>query len=262
MRQSNTPGWRGFVLLGALVGCAGGPPQGPARPAQAPPPSKPAGKGLHVVAVGAHPDDVESGCGGTLARYAEGGHQVTIVHLTRGERGIDGMSGDTAAKTRTVEASVAAKILGAKVVFGSQVNGKVEASQVRADELRAMLAAETPDVLFAPWPLDTDLEHQVASALTLHAYLALPHAAPLYYYEIDTGANTLGFAPSVYVDVSSVREKKIEALRAHESQSFASLYEKHAEKIEAFRGRELGVFAAEAFAVLGPDTKNGTLPGL
>jgi hypothetical protein len=45
---------------------------------------------LSVVCIGGHPDDPESGCGGTLARYAAAGHTVTIVYLTRGERGQDG----------------------------------------------------------------------------------------------------------------------------------------------------------------------------
>ena len=46
-------------------------------------------KKLSVACVGAHPDDPESGCGGTLARYSEAGHRVTVIYLTRGERGID-----------------------------------------------------------------------------------------------------------------------------------------------------------------------------
>src|SRR5712692_10352058 len=45
---------------------------------------------LSVVCVGAHPDDPESGCGGTLAMYAAQGHRVTVIYLTRGERGIPG----------------------------------------------------------------------------------------------------------------------------------------------------------------------------
>src|SRR2546426_10927972 len=47
---------------------------------------------LSVVCVGAHPDDPESGCGGTLAMYAAQGHRVTVIYLTRGERGIPGKS--------------------------------------------------------------------------------------------------------------------------------------------------------------------------
>jgi LmbE family N-acetylglucosaminyl deacetylase len=267
-RQSNTLGLAPFALASALMGCAAhelhpasrAPLGGPVRPAAAP--ARVPGKTLHVVAVVAHPDDVESGCGGTLARYAEAGHKVTIVHLTRGELGIEGQPPDVTARTRTAEANEAGRVLGAKVVFAGQVNGQVEATNGRAEELKKILLAEAPDVVFAPWPFDTDFEHQLASALTLRVYLAIPHDAPLYYYEIDTGANTLGFPPSTYVDISTVRDKKVEALKAHASQSFVNLYEKHDEKIEAFRGRELGVFAAEAFAVLGPDTKNGVLPGL
>src|ERR671932_508675 len=54
---------------------------------------------IKVVCLGAHPDDPESGCGGTLARYAELGHRVTIIYLTRGERGILGKSLGEAAAT-------------------------------------------------------------------------------------------------------------------------------------------------------------------
>src|SRR5262245_10068483 len=60
--------------------------------------------GLRVVCVGAHPDDAEAGCGGTLARYAERGHHVTIIYLTRGEAGIKRKSHEEAAAIRTAEA--------------------------------------------------------------------------------------------------------------------------------------------------------------
>src|SRR5215813_2108493 len=58
---------------------------------------------LNVVCVGGHPDDPESGCAGTLARYAELGHRVTVLYLTRGERGIRGKSLDEAAQIRSAE---------------------------------------------------------------------------------------------------------------------------------------------------------------
>src|SRR5215471_15174545 len=69
---------------------------------------------LKVVCVGAHPDDPESGCGGTLARYATAGHKVTVIYLTRGEAGIQGKSHKEAAAIRTAEAEKACKILGAR----------------------------------------------------------------------------------------------------------------------------------------------------
>ena len=52
---------------------------------------------LKIVCVGAHPDDAESGCGGTLARYSALGHTVTLIYLTRGESGIQDRSHEEAA---------------------------------------------------------------------------------------------------------------------------------------------------------------------
>ncbi len=216
---------------------------------------------LRVVAVGAHPDDAESGCGGTLARYAESGATVTVIYLTRGELGIEGRPPDEVARTRTSEALEACAVLGAHAVFATQVNGQVEATPSRVAEVLRLLSAAAPDVLLAPWPLDTDPEHQVASLLATRAAMALHPSPRLFFYEVDTGTDTLGYAPTVYVDITAVRERKIQALRAHASQSFVNLYEKHDAKIEAFRGRAIGVKAAEAFAPFGERAATA-LPGL
>jgi LmbE family N-acetylglucosaminyl deacetylase len=228
-------------------------------PAAAPPVAR---TRLHVVAVGAHPDDPESGCGGTLALYADLGHEVTLIYLTRGELGIEGQSPEETAATRTNEAELACKILGATARFAGQTNGHVEATRARLEDLRKLLEAASPDVVLAPWPVDADPEHQIASMLTVQAALALGRAAALYFYEIDSGTDTLGFVPSVYVDIARTRERKMAALRAHASQSFANLYERHDAKIEEFRGRALGVAAAEAFASLAAPRARGPMPGL
>lgn len=81
---------------------------------------------LKVVCVGGHPDDPESGCGGTLARYVATGHAVTVIYLTRGERGIDGASDAEAATIRTAECEAACRVLGAKALFAGQINGSTE----------------------------------------------------------------------------------------------------------------------------------------
>src|SRR5687767_6747846 len=66
---------------------------------------------LKILCVGGHPDDPESGCGGTLAKLSAAGHDVTVVYLTRGEAGIDGKAYTEAAATRTKEAEAACKQL-------------------------------------------------------------------------------------------------------------------------------------------------------
>jgi LmbE family N-acetylglucosaminyl deacetylase len=219
-------------------------------------------KALKVVCVGAHPDDPESGCGGTLARYTAAGHRVTVVYLTRGEAGIPDKSHEEAAAIRTAEAEAACKILGARAVFAGQIDGATEVNQERAQALLRLLAAEEPNVVFGHWPLDTHPDHQAASLLTLRAYLASPGRFPLYFFEVNSGSQTLGFVPSAYVDITATRSQKKAALLAHQSQDGAGIYRKHHEPMENFRGRELGVATAEAFAPLARDSRTGRLPGL
>ena len=128
---------------------------------------------LSVLCVGGHPDDPESGCGGTLARYAALGHAVTILYLTRGERGIDGTSLDEAARIRSTESAAACKILGATAAFFGQIDGATELNHAHADAMHRFFAAAKPDIVFTHWPIDTHMDHQVASILTIRAWMNL-----------------------------------------------------------------------------------------
>ena len=76
---------------------------------------------VKVLVVGGHPDDPESGCGGTIARYADTGNEVLVLYLTRGEAGIPGTSHDDAARIRTAESERACALLGATPRFFGQI---------------------------------------------------------------------------------------------------------------------------------------------
>ncbi len=225
-----------------------------------PPPAESGAAPLKVVCVGAHPDDPESGCGGTLVRYAALGHEVTIVYLTRGERGIEGRSLDEAARIRTAECEAACRIIGAKPAFFGQVDGATEVTRAHVDAMQRLLAAQTPDVLFTHWPVDTHMDHQVASMLTIRAWMTL-RTPRLYFYEVNSGSQTEGFLPNTYVDVASVLERKKAALFAHVSQDGQGIWREHHEIMSQWRGREAGLAAAEAFVHLNRD-QISNLPGL
>jgi LmbE family N-acetylglucosaminyl deacetylase len=217
---------------------------------------------LKIVCVGGHPDDPESGCGGTLAQYAARGHDVTIVYLTRGERGIAGKSLDDAARIRSAESEAACRILGVKAGFFGQIDGATEVTRAQAESMRGLLAAEQPDVLFTHWPVDTHMDHQVASLLTIRAWMSL-QTPQLYFYEVNSGSQTEGFFPNTYVDISKVLEQKKSALFAHVSQDGQGIWAEHHEIMAQWRGREAGVAAAEAFVHLNRDhSSTPTLPGL
>src|SRR2546423_1065397 len=151
---------------------------------------------ISVVCVGGHPDDPESGCGGTLARYAALGHAVTVVYLTRGERGIPGKSLDEAARIRSAECDAACKIMGAKPVFFGQIDGATEVTHAHVETMTKLLAARNPEVIFAHWPVDTHMDHQVASMLTIRSWMGLRTSPSLYFFEVNSGSQTEGFLPN------------------------------------------------------------------
>ena len=216
---------------------------------------------MKIVCVGGHPDDPESGCGGTLARYTAIGDAVTIIYLTRGEAGIPGKSHDEAAAIRTAEAEAACQILGAKPVFAGQIDGATVVDNSAVESFGKLIAAESPDVVLTQWPIDTHLDHQAASILTTHIWSRTRPRFELYYYEVDLGTQTMGFHPTDYVDITPVREKKKAALFAHKSQHGERIYSAYHQVMENYRGRESGCGAAEAFVHLARITGATRLPG-
>src|SRR5258708_18249402 len=77
---------------------------------------------LSALCVGGHPDDPESACGGTLSLYSARGAAVTIIYLTRGERGIPGKSLDEAARIRTAQSEADCNIIGANPLYFRQID--------------------------------------------------------------------------------------------------------------------------------------------
>ncbi len=201
---------------------------------------------LKLVVVGGHPDDPESGCGGTMARLADLGHEVVALYLTRGEAGIRGKSHQEAAVIRTAECEAACKILKARPVFAGQIDGATEINASRYDAMRKLLEAEKPEIVFTHWPIDTHRDHRAASYLVYDAWLRLGKRFALYYFEVMSGSQTQNFAPTDYVDITATEDRKRAACFAHQSQNPAGFYAHH-DHMNQFRGLESGHKFAEAF---------------
>ncbi len=210
------------------------------------------GKPLKVVCIGAHPDDPETGCGGTLAKFAKAGHQITIIYLTTGDAGIKGKSLTEAAAIRKKEGEAACKILKAKPIFVGQIDGNSVVDNSWFDKIQKILESEKPDILFTHWPIDSHKDHLVTSILTQRAYLQMGAKFPLYFYEVCAGRQSQNFLPTDYVDITDVREQKLKAVFCHASQGFVSkeYYQLDHGLMEDFRGLTIRVKAAEAFIKL------------
>lgn len=206
----------------------------------------PAPNRLRVLVIGGHPDDPESGCGGTIARYAAGGHSVVVLYLTRGEAGIGGKTHDEAARIRTDEAERACTLLGAAPRFFGQIDGDTHVDAAAYAAMHELFTRERPDVVFTHWPIDTHPDHRAASLLAYDAWLGTGKTAALAYFEVLTGEQTQVFRPTDYVDITAVAQKKRDACFLHVSQQPAEWYPTH-EQMARFRGLEHGCAQAEAF---------------
>ena len=204
---------------------------------------------------GGHPGDPECGCAGSIARFAEAGHQVVILYLNRGEGYCGPKPGQDCASIRTAEAQEACRILKARAVFAGQIDGRsvIDAEQYTAFD--RILSAEKPDVVFTQWPIDRHRDHRAVSMLTLDAWWKAGQRYALYFYEV--AEDTTMFTPREYVDISAAEVPRHAACYAHVSQQPAKWYPKQVE-ITRKRGSECGREQAEAFC-RHPDSKRAPL---
>lgn len=175
---------------------------------------------LDVLAFGAHPDDVELACGGTLAKLAALGYKTGVITLTRGEMGTRGSS-----EIRAREFAAAAEILGLTAHKMLDIpDGRVEVSWENKLKVIVEIRTHKPRLVIAPYWIDRHPDHENASPLVrAAAYLAGlkkietgqdPHRTS----KVVFCQSRFDFGPSFIVDISDVRDRKMKAIGAYESQ--------------------------------------------
>jgi LmbE family N-acetylglucosaminyl deacetylase len=204
---------------------------------------------LKVIVAGGHPGDPEYGCGGTVARYTDLGHEVVLLYLNDGVP-----AGKPRDGVRVAEAGRACAILEARPLFAGQVDGDAVVDRAHYEAFRNLLEAERPDVVFAHWPIDNHADHRAISMLVLEAWLHLGRRFALYYYEVSDGEDTVQFAPTHHVDITGTEPRKRRACFAHASQAPERFYALQ-EQVTRLRGIERGCRHAEGFVrhVRSPD---------
>ena len=123
-----------------------------------------------VLVIGAHPDDPETMCGGTMIKLREMGVEVVSVYFTSGEAGIPGKSHEESSAIRTAEAKKACEVMGVRAVFMTQIDGNTEVNKARYAEMKALIEAEKPDMVITHWPIDSHRDHRVCSMLVYDAW--------------------------------------------------------------------------------------------
>lgn len=216
---------------------------------------------MKVLAVGAHPDDVELGCGGTLALCKKKGHEVHILVLTRGEA-----SGDS--EVREAECRKSAEVLCAgRVHFGNIQDTKVTDGVETIMKIENVINKVKPEIVFGHSSKDGHQDHRNAGMATLSA---ARNSKKILLYE--SPAALRDFCPQVFVNVTTTFACKLKALKAYGSQYTKAYFKGQpvvrarrrtktdetrkfpyvsnaVEGLARFRGFQAGVTLAEAFEV-------------
>lgn len=198
---------------------------------------------MNILAIGAHPDDIEFGCGGTLIKYAQKGAKVYMLILTRGEIG-------GKPTMRQCEQEKAAHFMKVKKVFW----GDFKDTEIPRDR-SAILAIEkvirkvNPQIVLFNYLGDIHQDHR---ALAHAALSATRYIREVLFYEVPTTQN---FEPDVFVDVTRVMDKKLKLLKFHCSQVHRTRVEnlsilESAKSCANFRGYQGRVKYAEGFKAL------------
>ena len=219
---------------------------------------------MNILAVSAHPDDIEILCAGTLARYAGSGQSVTMAVFTDGSMGDAQIPPATLARTRHEEAAAAAAIIGARLLWPAITDEHVFPDERQRRVMIDLLREADPDVILTHSPIDYHPDHRYVSQLVFDAYFqkGLPHipdqtrgacrfaGAQVYYMDTIGG---VGFHPTEYVDITETMAAKRRMLACHVSQLAAMSELAHIdlpdliETQSRFRGIAAGCRYAEGF---------------
>ncbi|MBN1349511.1 PIG-L family deacetylase [candidate division KSB1 bacterium] len=182
---------------------------------------------MNILAVGAHPDDLEILCGGTLIRYHIEGHSITMGSVCNGNKGHRTLPGDKLAKIRLAEAQNSARIIHAQHFCLNIPDCEVYVNREAMEKVLNLIRQAKPDIIITHSPNDYMPDHRVVSELvfqaSFHATLPLynaeqpPHdkITPVLYMDTLAGVD---FNPTMYVDITDVFEQKLAMLRCHKSQ--------------------------------------------
>ncbi|QGQ46669.1 bacillithiol biosynthesis deacetylase BshB1 [Metabacillus sediminilitoris] len=232
-------------------------------------------KTLDILAIGAHPDDVEIGMGGTIAKYSKLGHKIGICDLTMAE-----LSSNGTVSIRQQEAKRAGEILGITNRIQLQLPDRgLLLTEAAIKSIVTIIREYQPKIVFIPYFEDRHPDHGNCSRLVEEAVFSagikkykdemeqLPHRVQSTFYYMINGFHK----PDFVIDISHTINQKLSSLRAYESQfeksngstdtPLTNGYIESVENRERLFGKEVGVIYAEGFKTKKPILLSNDLLG-
>jgi LmbE family N-acetylglucosaminyl deacetylase len=160
---------------------------------------------MQILAVGAHPDDIEFGCGGTLIKLSGRGKKINFLVLSEG-----GAVHDPSVRKKEQERS--ARMLNACVFWGGCRDTEIPPGKVLISRIEEVMKKVKPDIVFCNYPDDIHQDHRTLADACVSA---TRYTRRVVFYEVPTSRN---FEPLVFVDITPVMKKKLTLLKIHTSQ--------------------------------------------
>ena len=226
-----------------------------------------------ILALHAHPDDIELQCAGTLLRLRQSGCPVTVATMTAGDCGSAELGSEEIAAVRRGEAKRSAELLGAEYVCLEFRDLSIVVDNDSRRRVTEIIRRARPEIVITAPPVDYMSDHEMTSRLVRDACFNAPipnykthqwDPAPpigriphLYYVDAIEGVDYFGrpLEPEFIVDVSAVFERKLEMLACHDSQRSwlrrqhgLDEYLESCRRWSAARGRQIGAEYGEGFA--------------
>ena len=187
-------------------------------------------KKLHIIIIGAHPDDPDE-IGGTAYKWAKAGHDVLMVSLTNGDAGHQSIKAKKLAKIRREEARKAGEVIGIRYITLNNHDGQLMPTYKNRLQVIKLIREQKADIVIFPRPYDYHPDHRYTGVLVLDAaYMVtvptilpkVPFLAknPLFLFNSDGFIHPEPFKADVCIDIDDVIEKKIDMYHQHKSQMY------------------------------------------
>jgi LmbE family N-acetylglucosaminyl deacetylase len=213
------------------------------------------GKKLHIIIIGAHPDDPDKAAG-TAYKWAKLGHDVLMVSLTNGDAGHQSIQPDELAKIRREEARRAGEVIGVRYITLDNHDGQLMPTYENRLQVIKLIREQKADIVIFPRPYDYHPDHRYTGVLVLDAaYMVtvpriLPEVPflqknPMFLFMSDGFVHPEAFKADICVPIDDVIEKKLDMYHQHTSQMYEWLPFNRGEldkvpKTEAERRKWLG----------------------
>ena len=204
---------------------------------------------MHILAIGAHHDDIELGCGGSLARFARGGDAVSGIVLTDSATEYPRHGIRRTADEARAEARAAAREIGYTLIETAAAparNGELAYTVPLMREVEAFIDARQVGMVFCHWPHDVNTDHAAASRIALTAARRVPRVL---LYRSNRYAAGVPFNPAHFIDISATIEFKRRALACFtvEVRNRGAAWAEAFVQECALHGAAIGCAQAEAF---------------